>query len=90
MEIDALFRARQVGTTGHEILDPQGTVIAWTVNEPWAAVIVALLTEYTSQNSACFFPSGSVRFGLGQTKSVKGKVATICHICGTPCCREQH
>jgi hypothetical protein len=74
MEIDALFRARQVGTTGHEILDPQGTVIAWTVNEPWAAVIVALLNDHRSINAACFFLSRSDRFGLGQTKSVKGKV----------------
>jgi hypothetical protein len=62
METDALFQARLVGTMGHEIIDPQGTVIAWTVNEPWAAIIVALLTEHTSINAACFFLSGSDRF----------------------------
>jgi hypothetical protein len=74
MEIEALFHARQVGTTGHEIIDPDGHVVAWTVDEPWASIIVALLNEHRSINAACFFLSGSDRFGLGQTKSVKGNV----------------
>jgi len=62
MEIDALFHARQIGTTGHEILDPDGQVIAWTVDAAWAAVLVALLTEHTSQKSACICSFGSGRF----------------------------
>ena len=41
MEIDALFHARQVGTTGHEIIDPDGQVVAWTVD---AAVVRARWT----------------------------------------------
>jgi hypothetical protein len=36
------FTFRRVGTTGCEIL-ADGKVIAWTMDEPWAAVIVALL-----------------------------------------------
>ena len=62
MEIDALFHARQVGTTGHEIVNPAGQVVAWTVDECWASVFVALLNEHTSQKSACICSSGSVRF----------------------------
>jgi hypothetical protein len=34
---------RCVGTTGCEILDPTGAVLAWTVDEAWAAIIVRLL-----------------------------------------------
>jgi hypothetical protein len=37
------YTYRQCGTTGHEILDPQGLVIAWTVDAGSAALIVALL-----------------------------------------------
>jgi len=59
---NAPFNARRVGTTGHEILDPDGQVIAWTVDSVWAAVLVALLTEHTSQKSACICSSRSVRF----------------------------
>ena len=49
---NAPFNARRVGTTGHEILDPDGQVIAWTVDSVWAAVIVALLnqTELNNEN----------------------------------------
>ena len=36
------FTYRLVGTSGCEIVGPEG-VIAWTVNEPWAAIIVGLL-----------------------------------------------
>jgi hypothetical protein len=36
---------RQVGTTGCEILNPTGQVVAWRVDEEWAARIVRLLTE---------------------------------------------
>ena len=43
MESDSLFIARRVGTTGHEIINPEGVVVAWTVDEPWATIIVAVL-----------------------------------------------
>jgi hypothetical protein len=36
------YTARQSGTVGHEIL-ADGEVVAWTVDERWAAVIVGLL-----------------------------------------------
>ncbi len=38
-----VFSARRVGNTGHEIRDPNGNVVAWTADEPWAAILVALL-----------------------------------------------
>jgi len=38
------FGFRRVGTTGHDILF-NGTVVAWTVNEAWAALIVAKLNK---------------------------------------------
>ena len=46
------YTIRQVGTTGHEILTPGGEVIAWTVDEHWAALIAALLnkTEQPTRN----------------------------------------
>jgi hypothetical protein len=36
------FTFRQVGTTGCEIVGPDG-VIAWTVDSAWAVLVVALL-----------------------------------------------
>ena len=42
MGTDISFQARRVGTTGHEITDPNGQVIAWTVDAYWAMVIVRL------------------------------------------------
>lgn len=48
MEIDALFHARQVGTTGHEIVNPDGQVVAWTVDDHWAAIVVTLLNQTES------------------------------------------
>jgi hypothetical protein len=39
------FSFRLVGTNGCEIRDPDGNVIAWTVDEVWAAVIVRLMNE---------------------------------------------
>ena len=39
------FAIRRVGTTGHEICDPDGTIIAWAVDEPWAALIARLLNR---------------------------------------------
>lgn len=38
------YVARPVGTTGHEIVGPDG-VIAWTVDDNWAAIIAALLNR---------------------------------------------
>ena len=37
------YAARKSGSVGHEILTPDGQVIAWTVDSVWAALIVALL-----------------------------------------------
>jgi hypothetical protein len=44
------YSARRCGSTGHEILNPDGEVIAWTVDGRWAEAIVALLntTEVSS------------------------------------------
>lgn len=39
------FTARKVASTGHEVIDPGGNVIAWTVDAYWAAIIVALLNR---------------------------------------------
>ena len=39
------YSHRLVGTTGCEILNPTGRVVAWTVNEEWAVRIVRLLNE---------------------------------------------
>ena len=44
MDIDA-FSIRRIATTGHEILDRDGTVIAWAVDEAWAALIAGLLNR---------------------------------------------
>jgi hypothetical protein len=38
------YAARRCGSTGHEIIDPQGKVVAWTVDGAWAAVIVTLFS----------------------------------------------
>jgi hypothetical protein len=37
------FSTRRSGSVGHEILNWDGEVIAWTVDGYWAAVIVNLL-----------------------------------------------
>ncbi len=37
------FGSRQVGTTGHEILNREGKIVAWTMDGLWAAIIVGLL-----------------------------------------------
>jgi hypothetical protein len=39
------YTSRRVGSRGHEIRDPNGTIIGWTVDEEWAAVIVGLLNR---------------------------------------------
>ena len=43
------FTFRLVGTVGCEIVGPDG-VIAWTVDEPWAAIIVGLLDGAEAQD----------------------------------------
>ena len=42
-EIVGDYIARPSGSVGHEILNPSGDIIGWTVDGYWAAVIVALL-----------------------------------------------
>jgi hypothetical protein len=42
-ETDSGCCARAAGSVGCEILDPDGEVIAWTVDGWWAAAIVRLL-----------------------------------------------
>lgn len=51
----APFTARKVGSSGHEILDPGGSVVAWTVDGYWADIIVALLNrvEQVGLSSDC-------------------------------------
>jgi hypothetical protein len=48
--IDA-FAIRRVGTAGHEILDPDGNVVAWAVDEPWAMLIAAALNRAEAEGS---------------------------------------
>jgi len=43
MNVGHEYSARRCGSTGHEILDPKGEVVAWTVDGSWAAIIVDLL-----------------------------------------------
>jgi hypothetical protein len=58
---DRSFAARRIGTTGHEIVSPQGEVVAWTVDERWAAIVVALL------NGAPHQDPGSLRSARRET-----------------------
>jgi len=39
------YSFRGVATRGCELLDPTGRVVAWTVDDCWAAIIVRLLNE---------------------------------------------
>lgn len=39
------YSVRQSGTIGHEILDQDGVVVAWTTDPVMAALIATLLTE---------------------------------------------
>jgi len=58
MGADSGFHARPVGTTGHESLTPEGVVVAWAVNEYWAAVLVALLNGAAATEWPIAAPSG--------------------------------
>ena len=42
------YSSRKIGTTGHEILDANGNVLAWTVDATIAVVIVKLLNANTN------------------------------------------
>jgi hypothetical protein len=39
------YVARASGSVGCEIIDPNGEIVAWTVDGWWAAVIVGLLNR---------------------------------------------
>jgi len=43
------FTAHRIATCGCEIKGPEGDVIAWTVDEVWAGVIVALLNRLDAE-----------------------------------------
>jgi hypothetical protein len=44
------FSARQIATTGYEILSPDGEVFAWTIDSTRAAVVVAALNEHLARS----------------------------------------
>lgn len=46
------FSWRRCGTTGCEIMDGDGKVIAWTVNETWASILVRLLEQVDEEGIA--------------------------------------
>jgi hypothetical protein len=46
---DDAFTVRQVGTTGHEIRDRDGNVIAWTVDSVWATIIAGQLNRVEAE-----------------------------------------
>lgn len=50
MDADVSFTARQIGTTGHEILSHDGEVVAWTVDADWAAILVAVLNGHCARS----------------------------------------
>ena len=63
------FTFRVVGSTGCEILNPNGEVFAWTVNEVWAVMIVALLNrEEKSERQS--FPPGAFEDGFEAPQAV--------------------
>ena len=46
------YSSRVVGTTGCEILNPGGEVVAWTVDGYWAAIVLVALNAANSSNRA--------------------------------------
>jgi hypothetical protein len=52
MDTKALYTTCRVGTAGHEIRDPEGNVVAWAVDEPWAAILVGLLNTTIADTGA--------------------------------------
>jgi hypothetical protein len=55
---EPIFQYRQSGTTGCEIIGPDGTVIARTIDAAWAGLIVGLLN--------CFETNGLSAVTLSQ------------------------
>ena len=51
------FSFRRVGTEGCEIVGPDG-VIGWTVDEPWAAVLVSILNGTATGSDIGRSPTG--------------------------------
>jgi hypothetical protein len=47
------YFARKAGTTGWEIVGPDGTVIAWTTDGYWATLIVALIIKAGQEGLSC-------------------------------------
>lgn len=45
MSTEGPYLFRRIATCGCELIDPTGTVVAWTVDDYWAATIVRLLNE---------------------------------------------
>jgi thiazole synthase ThiGH ThiG subunit len=60
------YSFRRVGTCGCEILAPTGSVVAWTVDDCWAATIVRLLNETAHSGVA-------VVAGLGSSPEATGR-----------------
>jgi hypothetical protein len=56
------FTARPVGSVGHEILNSDGEIIAWTADDCWAAAIVKLLNDAEGRVPS-FSPMQSSSFG---------------------------
>ena len=44
------YMTRRSGTVGHEILSPEGEIVACTVDGWWASVIVGLLNDAEVQD----------------------------------------
>jgi hypothetical protein len=44
------YMTRRSGTVGHEILSPEGEIVAWTIDGCWAAIIVGLLDRVEGRN----------------------------------------
>lgn len=44
------FSTRRVATAAHEIISPDGLVIGWSVDERWAAAMVAGLERLVAKN----------------------------------------
>jgi len=43
------YTIRRVASSGCEIRDPGGTVIAWAVDEPWALLIAGMLNRVEAE-----------------------------------------
>jgi len=61
------FTFRQVGTVGCEIVGPDG-VIAWTVDEPWAVLVVSMLNGTATSSAEGRSPTESRRDETGTAR----------------------